>query len=100
MISMNTYLDFQQLITDGQFNGYQVCFESSTIAKDNWTAADYLEYLDNIERHKHETGISTRYEFMMDIDNYVRSVDIRIHHPEQNGILASTDLIRWVVIPR
>lgn len=25
MISMNTYLDFQQLITDGQFNGYQVC---------------------------------------------------------------------------
>ena len=94
---MTSYFDFRQLISDGPFNGYQVCFESSTIVKDRWTAADYLDYLDNIERHKHETGITTSYEFLVDNKHRVRSVNIQIHHPERSGTQESTDLIRWVV---
>lgn len=95
---MNPYFDFKQLISDGPFNGYQVCFERSTIVKDRWTTADYLVYLDNIELHKHETGITTSYEFLVDNNQHVRSVVVQIHHPERNGTPESTDLIRWVVI--
>lgn len=97
---MNSYLVFQQLISDGPFNGYQVCLEQSTILKDNWAAANYLEYLDNIERNKQETGITTSYEFLMDHNRQIRSVEIHIHHPERNGAPESTDLIRWVVVPK
>lgn len=96
---MNSYSDFRQLISDCPLNGYQVCFERSTIVKDNWTAANYLDYLDNIERHKHETGITTSYEFLVDNNHQVSSVNIQIHHPERNGSLESTDVIRWVVVP-
>lgn len=96
---MSSYHDFLQLISDGPFNGYQVCFERSTIVKDNWSAANYLEYLDSIERHKHETGITTSYEFLVDNNHHVRSVNVQIHHPERNGTPESNDLIRWVVVP-
>ena len=92
-----TYNDFLQLIDDGQFNGYRVCFESSSIKKEMWSASDYLGYLDNLERHKHETGITITYEFLNDTNNRVLCIDVLIHYPADNDIPERNHTMHWIV---
>ena len=91
-----TYSDFIQLIADGQYNDYQVCFESSSINKDIWTASDYLDYLCNLEHYKHETGISIQYDFFC-VDDKVMCVDTFIHYPEEKDLPQRNHVIHWKV---
>lgn len=100
MIVNKTYNDFLQLINDGQYNGYRVCFERSSIVKDSWAAKDYLGYLDNLERHKHETGISIKYDFLLDANNHVLSIDVYIHYPAENDIPERSHSMHWVIVKK
>lgn len=97
MITIKTYTDFLQLIDDGPDNGYLVYFENSSIANPSWTVEHYLEYLGNIEHHKHETGIITRYEFLCDDNNRVLKVNVILHFPEYKGAPEKNATINWVV---
>jgi len=92
-----TYNDFLQLIDEGQYNGYRVCFERSSIEKEMWTASDYLSYLDNLERHKHGTGITISYDFLSVTNNRVLSVDVYIHYPADNDISERNHTMHWIV---
>lgn len=92
-----TYADFVQLIRDGDYNGYRVCFEHSTYPNDNWTGGDCFEYLANLERHKSETGVSIHYLFWLSDDHRVDRVETFIHFPEENGIQERVYVINWVV---
>lgn len=93
---IKTYNDFLQLIDEGPIKGYRVCFESSSIEMERWTAANYLEYIDNLERHKHETGISLQYEILGDNDKPF-SVDVFIHYPEEKDIPERNHVMHWIV---
>ena len=85
------------MIDDGQFNGYRVCFERSSIEKEMWAASDYLDYLDNLERHKLETGITITYDFLSDANNRILCVDVYIHYPADNDIPVRNHTMHWIV---
>ena len=95
-----TFDDFVQLINDGQFNGYQVCFESSNLVKEGWTAEDYIKHLCNLERYKQGSGITIEYDFYKDASNRVVSVDVLVHYPKKDGNPEKNDMFHWVVIDK
>ena len=63
---------------------------------ERWAAINYLEYLDNLERHKHETGISLQYEFLGD-NGQSFGVDVFIHYPEDKDIPERNHVMHWIV---
>ena len=91
-----TYSAFLKLIDEGPIKGYCVCFESSTIEMERWTTINYLEYLDNLEAHKQESGITLRYDFQCD-NNRILCVDVFIHYPEEKDIQERYHVMHWIV---
>ena len=92
-----TYNDFLQLIADGQFKGYQVCFERSNLEKERWTAERFLDYIGELERYKNETGITITYDFLSDTNNRVHCIDVLIHYPADNDIPERNHSMHWIV---
>lgn len=97
MEQISNYTDFMSLISDGRFNGYLVCFTDASFHSDDWTSQQFLEYLDNIEQHKDETGVVVRYDASKNQFNRIKDVVIEIYHPAYKDCIEKTDYMKWVV---
>ena len=91
------YLDFKQLISGYPQNGYKVTLEITTLKQEGWTAARYLEHIENIERHKYETGAIVNYVPLHDVKGDLQNVVVTIHHPSQGDEPEKRYMICWKV---
>ena len=92
-----SYSDFKQLIAGYPQNGYKVTLEITTLKKEGWTAERYLEHIENIERHKHETGAFVSYVPLHDGKGNLKNVVVTIHHPAQGNEPQKAYMICWKV---
>ena len=92
-----SYSDFKQLISGYPQNGYKVTLEITTLKQEGWTAARYLEHIENIERYKHETGAIVNYVPLHDVKGDLQNVVVIIHHPAEANKPQNTYMICWKV---
>ncbi len=94
---IKNYSDFISFISDGKFNGYEVCFEDASFHADTWLGKQFLDFLTNIEQYKSETGIICSYQSSCDEVGRIMSVFIEIFYPPYKGIDGRTEWMKWAV---
>ena len=92
-----SFQEFSHIIQDCYNSGHRLSLESEDLGHVDWPSERFVDYLLNIEGHKAETGIKTKYELEHSLFGDLIGVTVSILFPQKINARDNSHYIHWIV---